>query len=173
MFYFYRNKYGGQTCGGNYLMNYIRNMRQLIGHETLFTVGCGVIIEDNEKILLQHRTDADNWCIPGGVMEIGESFEQTAKRETLEETGLEVKNIELFGIYSGEKGFAEYSNKDKVYSVQIIFKAKHFKGELKQGCLESREHKFFNRSELPNNLNPHQKPFILDWAENKKTPIIS
>jgi ADP-ribose pyrophosphatase YjhB (NUDIX family) len=148
-------------------------MRKLIGNETLLTVGCGVIIEDDDRILLQHRTDADNWCIPGGVMEIGESFEQTAIRETLEETGLDVQNIELFGIYSGEKGFAEYSNGDTVYSVQIIFISKHYNGELKQKGQESREHKFFKRSELPNNLNPHQERFILDWAKKKETPIIS
>ncbi|MGN7386702.1 hypothetical protein [Sporosarcina sp. SAFN-015] len=49
-------------------MNYIQDMRKLIGHETLFTVGCGVIIEKEGRILLQHRTDEDNWCIPGGVM---------------------------------------------------------------------------------------------------------
>ncbi|MFD2443046.1 NUDIX hydrolase [Bacillus sp. CGMCC 1.16607] len=155
-------------------MNYIKDMRSKIGHATLLTVGCGVIIEDSEKrILLQHRTDEDNWCIPGGLMEIGESFEQTAKRETFEETGLDVKNLELFGIYSGEKCFAEYPNKDKVFSVQIIFKSNSYEGDLKQIDTESREHKFFDREELPSNLNPRQKPFILDWAVNKKTPIIS
>ncbi|QGS69150.1 NUDIX domain-containing protein [Oceanobacillus sp. 143] len=42
-----------------------------------------MVIEENECILLQHRTDEDNWCIPGGVMEIGETFEETVKRETL------------------------------------------------------------------------------------------
>ena len=26
--------------------------------------------------------------------------------------------------------------------------------------------------ELPHNLNPHQKPFIIDWAEAKRNPII-
>ncbi len=30
-------------------MNYVKQMRSFIGHETLFTVGCGVIIESNEK----------------------------------------------------------------------------------------------------------------------------
>ncbi|WP_311224460.1 NUDIX domain-containing protein [Bacillus sp. AG4(2022)] len=91
-------------------MDYIKTIRKWIGHETLFTVGCGVIIENEGKILLQHRTDEDNWCIPGGVMELGETFEKTAKRETFEETGLEVQELELFGIYSGEKCFVEYPN---------------------------------------------------------------
>lgn len=36
-------------------------MRKFIGNEMLFTVGCGVIIEENESILLQHRTDEDSW----------------------------------------------------------------------------------------------------------------
>ena len=34
-------------------------MRKFIGNETLLTVGCGVIIEEDERILLQHRTDED------------------------------------------------------------------------------------------------------------------
>ena len=82
-------------------MNYISDMRKLIGNETLLTVGCGVIIENEGCILLQHRTDEDNWRMTGGVMEIGKTFEQTAKRETFEETGLEVDELTLFGIYSG------------------------------------------------------------------------
>ncbi|MDX8367061.1 NUDIX hydrolase [Cytobacillus sp. IB215665] len=154
-------------------MNYIKDMRKLIGHQTLFTVGCGVIIQDGERILLQHRTDEDNWCIPGGVMEVGESFEQTAKRETYEETGLQVQKLDLFGIYSGEACFVKYPNGDQVFSVQIIFKASCYKGELKQMDIESREHRFFLKEELPPKLNPRQKAFILDWAEKKQLPVIS
>lgn len=153
-------------------MNYIAEMRKYIGHETLLTVGCGIIIEDNGRILLQHRTDEDNWCVPGGLMEIGETFEEAAKRETFEETGLRVTDLELFGIYSGEKCFVQYPNGDKVFSVQIIFKSKQYSGELKQAGEESIEHRFFRKTELPVNLNPRQKPFIMDWAEEKMIPII-
>ena len=153
-------------------MDYIKNMRKLIGHEILITVGCGIIIEVNGRILLQHRTDEDNWCIPGGVMELGESFKQTARRETFEETGLTVNDLELFGIYSGEKCFVEYPNKDKVYSVQIIFITRSFKGELKQQGNETREHKFFDKTDLPLNLNPRQEPFIFDWVREIQSPII-
>ncbi|MHC8515308.1 NUDIX domain-containing protein [Sporosarcina sp. ITBMC105] len=93
-------------------MNYIQTMRQLIGNETLLTIGCGVILVENEKILLQHRTDEDNWCIPGGMMELGETFEETAIRETREETGLTVKELNLFGLYLGESCFVTYPNGD-------------------------------------------------------------
>lgn len=153
-------------------MNYIAEMRRYIGHETLLTVGCGIIIVDKGQILLQHRTDEDNWCIPGGLMEIGETFEEAVKRESLEETGLKVTELELFGIYSGEKCFVQYPNGDKVFSVQIIFISKRFTGELKQKDIESRGHRFFSKTELPKNLNPRQKPFIIDWTEEKEYPII-
>jgi ADP-ribose pyrophosphatase YjhB (NUDIX family) len=97
-------------------------MRKLIGHETLLTVGCGAIIVDQYgRILLQRRTDLDIWGIPGGILELGETFEETVRREVLEETNITIKSVNLFGIYSGKKGFAQYGNGDKVFSVQIIF----------------------------------------------------
>ena len=42
-------------------MSYIQTMRQLIGDELLMTVGCGIILEHDNQILLQHRTDRDVW----------------------------------------------------------------------------------------------------------------
>jgi ADP-ribose pyrophosphatase YjhB (NUDIX family) len=153
--------------------DYIKTMRQLIGHETLFTVGCGAIIEDNQKrILLQRRRDQNNWCLPGGVMEVNETFEETVKREVEEETGLTLEAIELFGIYSGPSCFKQYPNGDKVYSVQIIFICRDFKGDLKQEGEESFEHRFFDRSDLPEPLNSNQASFILDWAEGRGNKVI-
>lgn len=105
-------------------------------------------------------------------MELGETFEETAKREALEETGLSVGQLELFGIYSGEDCYAEYSNGDQVYSVQVIFIAHSISGELLQESEESREHRFFAPYNLPDNLNLRQKSFILDWARGAKIPVI-
>lgn len=59
-------------------------------------------------------------------MEIGETFEEAAKRESLEETGLTVRDLELFGNFSSEECFVQYPNGDKVFSVQIIFILKQF-----------------------------------------------
>lgn len=153
-------------------MNYIHNIRKLIGSEMLFTVGCGVMIVQDDQLLLQHRTDEDSWCIPGGMMELGETFEETAKREVFEETGLAVEQLELFGIYSGEDCFSKYPNGDQVYSVQMIFIAHSISGELLQKNEESREHCYFDKHDLPENLTTIQKSFIVDWALGVKTPII-
>lgn len=54
-------------------------------------VGVGVIIVRNRKVLLGLRTGshgAGTWAFPGGHLEFGESVEDCARREALEETGL-------------------------------------------------------------------------------------
>lgn len=152
-------------------MNYIQDMRKLIGSQLLMTVGCGIILEKEDQILLQHRKDRDEWGIPGGVMEPGESFMETALRETFEETGLNAENLKLFGLYSGNAGYAEYLNGDKIFSVQIIFQTDDFSGELIQDSLESHEHRFFSRTNLPH-INPHQERFIMDWVNKLQLPVI-
>lgn len=153
-------------------MNYIQNMRKMIGHETLLTVGCGIIIEQNNQILLQHRTDADVWGIPGGVVEMGEQVEDAARRETLEETGLTAGKLELFGIYSGPEGYDSYKNGDQVYSIQMIFLTTMVTGDLIQVSDESHAHQYFDKHDLPDNINSHQKRFIMDWVNGLQTPII-
>jgi len=153
------------------MMNYIQTIRKLIGNETLMTVGCGIIIEHENQILLQHRKDRDVWGIPGGVMEPGETFLETAVRETFEETGLIVEQLKLFGLYSGEEGFSEYPNGDKVFSVQIIFYSNCFSGALTHNTEESHEHRFFPRNNLPH-LNSHQERFIKDWVNQMTLPVI-
>ena len=49
---------------------------------------CGVIVTDGHFLLLGHATRPPRWDIPKGVAEPGEEFEQAARRELQEETGL-------------------------------------------------------------------------------------
>ena len=152
-------------------MDYIKAMRKKIGNDTLLTIGCGAIIENSlGQILLLKRDDFDEWGIPGGLLDLGETFEETVKREVLEETNLQVRKISLFGLYSGTTGYAQYANGDKVFSVQIIFLATDFIGNIKLG--EGKELLFFHKDDLPGNINPHQAPFITDWVNEVTTPII-
>ena len=157
---------------GTTLVNdYISTMRKLIGHETLLTVGCGAILEDESgRILLQQKHNRI-WGIPGGLLELGETFAETLKREVLEETSLTVLRWQLFGVYSGKNGFAQYANGDKVFSVQLIFRVTDYEGVL-QTNEESTRQQFFAKNELPHSLNPHQAPFILDWVNGVTPPIV-
>ena len=69
-----------------------------------FTIGSfGIILNENKKVLLAHRTDMDIRNLPGGWMEYGEWPWETVIREVKEETGLDVIIDKLIGIYKKDK----------------------------------------------------------------------
>lgn len=154
-------------------MNYIGDLRKIIGHDTIMTVGCGVLItNENDQVLLQKRSDTGQWCIPGGAMELGESYLETAQREIYEEVGIKVENLKLFGIYSGEERLIRYPNKDVVYSLGIIFTSDSYTGEISDEDEEVLEHRFFDREQIPKELFSPDARGILDWAEGKEPVVI-
>ena len=52
------------------------------------------------------------------------------KREVFEETGLTVKNVELFRTYSGPDFFQIYPNGDQVHGVLVVYICREFQGKL-------------------------------------------
>jgi ADP-ribose pyrophosphatase YjhB (NUDIX family) len=80
------------------------------------------IFDQNGKILLMKRTDNQKWCMPCGLNEVGESPEQAAVREAKEETGLDVRVLELVGVYTRfpDAEYTPYTLVSTVYLCQII-----------------------------------------------------
>ena len=131
-------------------MGYILDLRKELGSRPLITAGAGVlIINDKNEILLGKRTDNGYWDYPAGSMEIGESFEECARREVFEETGLTCGKLEYFMELSGEDTFYEYPNGDQVYLAVIIYICRDFSGELKVQEEEVYEQRFFPIDQLP------------------------
>lgn len=102
---------------------------------------------------MQHRTDNDTWGLPGGVIELGETVEEAAKREVLEETGLTAYDLKLFNIYSGENQHYTYPNGDEVYFVCITYYTRKYDGNIKIDNVESKDLRFFEVNDLPDNIS--------------------
>ncbi len=76
-------------------------------------IGVGVFVFKDGKFLMGKRMGSNgegSWSVPGGHLEFGESFEETAMREVFEETGLVVQNVR-FGAVTNDY----FKDEDKHY----------------------------------------------------------
>lgn len=67
-------------------------------------IGVGVIVLKDNRVLMLKRKNAHgngSWCFPGGHLEFNEGVEDCAIRETLEETGIRIKNLR-FGPFTND-----------------------------------------------------------------------
>jgi 8-oxo-dGTP pyrophosphatase MutT (NUDIX family) len=136
-------------------MGYILDLRKQLGSRPLIMAGAGVVVlNDKNEILLGRRTDNGCWDYPAGSMELGESFEECARREVQEETGLLCGKLEYLMNTSGKDTFYKYPNGDQVYLAALIFVCRDYSGEMKVQEEEVYEQRFFSLDDLPSNIDP-------------------
>ncbi|WP_442950384.1 NUDIX domain-containing protein [Paenibacillus sp. DMB20] len=98
-----------------------------------------------------------SWGIPGGLMELGESTEECLRREVKEEINLDLKSLQLFGVFSGKELFTRLRNGHEYYNIIIGYICTDFEGELKPDGHEVLKGQFFNLDEVPENTDPYIK----------------
>ncbi len=111
-----------------------------------------IVLDSENRILLVRYCEDNSWGIPGGMMEIGESVDESARRELLEETGLTAKNMTL-------KAAIVYKE-----ILNIVFVANEYTGELRSDGVETNEAHFFSLANLPENLNPFIRQSLMQLA---------
>lgn len=153
-------------------MGYIMDLRAYMGHRPLIQVGSCVILEDPQgRILLQLRTDDCLWSFSAaGSMEPGESAEDTARRELLEETGLTAHALELYGVFTGPREHHFYPNGDEVYNVEFAYTCRDWSGALRCQQGEVEQLRFFPPDALPDGLSPGFRRRLADWRTFRAQP---
>ena len=149
-------------------MDYVKYIRSLVGHNKIILNAAGGVILDNGKILLQKRSDNNRWGLFGGIMELGETYNECAKREIKEETGLEVSLDYLIGIYHNKD--CKWPSGDMAHVIVAVYKATIISGELKIDN-ESLEAKWFSLDDLPEIGSKDHYDAIMDLKMGLKNQV--
>lgn len=113
-------------------------------------VGIGAVIICNGEILLEKRKGEPGrgkWTVPGGLVELGESAEQTVMREVREETNLEVEQPELIDVVNSVT--TDENGRIKYHFVIVDYFVK-LKGGTLEAADDAAELKWVKFSEVEN-----------------------
>jgi 8-oxo-dGTP diphosphatase len=127
-------------------------------------VGVGVFVFKDKKFLMGKRLGSHGegtWSVPGGHLEFGESFADTAQREVHEETGVLIKNIR-FGAVTND-----FFEKEGKHYVTIWMISEYDSGEVALREPEKFvEQGWFDFETLPS-------PLFLPWKQLMNSEFIS
>lgn len=110
-------------------------------------------------ILIKRKNPPLGWALPGEFVDIGETVEQAAIREAMEETGLSVFNLTLSGVYSDPE------RDPRFHTVSIVFTA-DAEG-IPIGGDDAAEAKIFHLDNLPHDIAFDHLKIINDTIESK------
>jgi 8-oxo-dGTP diphosphatase len=121
-----------------------------------------VIIEigdQREVILIRRKNPPHGWALPGGFVDEGETVEEAARREALEETSLHVELERQFHVYSDPRRDPRW------HTVSVVFIGRA-KGEP-QGADDAREARAFPRDALPEPLAFDHGQILEDYLRGR------
>jgi 8-oxo-dGTP diphosphatase len=119
-----------------------------------------VLHRDPQGILLIERGNPPHgWALPGGFIDCGESAEQAALREALEETGLAVRLTGLLGVYSDPDRDPRFHTLSVAYTAECDDGASPCAGD------DARNARFFPLDALPVDIAFDHRRIIADFAK--------
>lgn len=140
-------------------MNYTQYLRRMVGTAPVIVVTSDVgVFNSSGELLLQRRARDGTWGLIGGFTELGETVEETARREVLEETGLTVGRLELFDVFSPAE-FLTFANGDQIQLVTVAYVTDDVSGSIQRSA-EGLELRYCSLTELPEPLFAPALPML-------------
>jgi mutator protein MutT len=131
-----------------------------------------VVVNDAGELLLQRRSDNDQWALPGGTMDLGETLAETVVREVREETGLDVEVTGIVGIYSDPGHVIAYDDGEVRQEFNVCFSARAVGGQLATSA-ESKEVRWVAPADLDAlPMHDSTRLRVCHHLERRATPYI-
>jgi ADP-ribose pyrophosphatase YjhB (NUDIX family) len=132
-----------------------------------------VVVNGAGEILMIRRTDNDNWAVPGGAIDLGESVAQAAVRETREESGIDCEITGIVGIYSDPKHVLLYTSNGEVRQEFSIVLTGHPLSGQPTPSSESSEVRWVPVSDVRDyTMDRSMRIRINDYLDRKESPVI-
>jgi ADP-ribose pyrophosphatase YjhB (NUDIX family) len=133
-----------------------------------------VVVSNAGEILLIRRSDNNNWALPGGAIDLGESATQAAVRETKEETGIDCEITGLVGIYTDPKHIILYtSNGEARQEFSIVLTARPTGGHPTPSD-ESTEVRWVQSSEISRyEMDRSMRLRLEHYLEHRVSPVLT
>ncbi|AGL15869.1 HAD-superfamily hydrolase, subfamily IIA [Actinoplanes sp. N902-109] len=131
-----------------------------------------VVLDDRGRVLLMRRSDEGSWGLPGGGLDVGETWEAATRRECREETGWDIDLHGLLGVYSDPATqIHRYPDGRVVHCVGVVFLASPV-SRVGTGDGEASGLGWFALDQLPAPLFGPDVPVLRDAARRHELPFI-
>ena len=152
--------------------DYVRYLRALVGQRPVNLSGSCVVVMRGQEILFQRRSDNGFWGLPGGISELCEALESTARRELLEETGLVAGELHLLSVISGPETYTQLPNGDEICQMSAIYLCRDWSGQPVPDGVEGLELRFFSLDAAPTLLGPVNRQALRLLREGQLMPSL-
>ena len=132
-----------------------------------------VVVNDAGDILMIRRSDNENWAVPGGAIDLGESMTHAAIRETKEESGIDCEITGLVGIYTDPKHVILYTSNGEARQEFSILLTARPTGGAPTPSDESTEVRWVKPSEVTGfHMDRSMRMRIGDYLDRPASPVL-
>ena len=119
------------------------------------TVDIIIELENRGIVLIKRKNPPHGWAIPGGFVDYGESIENAAVREALEETSLRVELLRQFHVYSSP------DRDPRFHTISTVFTARATGSPI--AADDAKEAGIFTKETLPGDIAFDHREILDDY----------